>query len=246
MSSIRRIRRLASSLSGQMSPTARLASASGASAAGAAALLLSQRLDGTIPSVVLLAVAARAAGAAVALEGGGLAAAAAGDALRRQVAFVPTWILAAAAACVRAGSSVVGDVAGAHGVAGLALARGPAATTLGMWAILVALAVAAAGSGPAAAVTESASGARGVAVPPRVAARLDLLGFAAQVALIAALVCGPQIRGAADAVPWIAATAGVGFWAWAGRRAARLAAAPRVSAALSAAGVALVVAGGRV
>lgn len=217
-----------------MSLQSRLAIASGAAGAGAATLLLAHRFEGTVPAVLMMVLVARAGGTAAALRSEASAAAAA--ALSRQAAFVPAWVLAVAAASVRAGSTVIGDIAGAHGVAGLALARGPVAGVAGMWLCAAGLAIAIGGSGPAWASRRAAS-----SVP----ARTDLLGAAAQIGLASALLAGPQLREWSDAVPWIASAAALALWAWFGRSAARIASAPPVAGALCAAGLILVVAGGR-
>lgn len=217
-----------------MTIQSRLAVASGAAGAGAATLLLTQRSDGTIIAVLMMVLVARAAASASALRSD--LSAVAGAALQRQAAFVPAWVLAVAAASVRAGSTVIGDIAGAHAVTGVALARGPIAAVAGVWLCTAGLAIAIAGSAPAWGTEPAAS-----SVP----ARTDVLGAAAQIGLASALVAGPQIRAWSDAIPWAAAAVAFGVWAWFGRTAARMGPAPLVAGALCAAGLILVVAGGR-
>lgn len=222
----------------------RLAVASGASAAGAAALLMAHRFDGTVPAVLMMVLVVRAAGPASALPSGEIARQCAADALARQARFVPAWVLLAAAGSVRAGSTVLTDVSGAHGVAGIALARGPLPGVAGMWLAALAAAVAIGGSFTGDVVT---GGSRPAVVRgPRIARRLEWLGVAAQAGFAAAMIAGPQIRVATDAIPWVAAVASLGAWAWFGRMPARAPIAPWAAAGLGAAGLLLVVLGGRV
>jgi len=230
-----------------MSLHSRLAVASGASAAGAATLLLAQRFDGTVPAVLMMILVARAAGPAAALPAGELARQSASDALRRQALFVPAWVLLAAAASVRAGSTVLADVAGAHGVAGTALVRGPVAVVAGMWLATLGAAIAIGGSFSGSVELGGPAGAMGGAIvrPPRISRRLEALGVLAQIAFVAALVAGAQIRAWTDAAGWVVAAAALGAWAWFGRHAALLPVAPLAAGALCAAGLVFVVVGGR-
>lgn len=215
-----------------MSLSSRITSAAGVSAAGLSAVLLVQRIPGTAAEVAVAASVAAASGPALALAAGTNARAR--DALERQIRFAPAWALAIGAACLRAGTSLLQDVAGAHGVAGIALVHGPAFTVVGMWLCLIAAAIAVAGS-----VSETLGDDSGIGD------RLVLAGAGAQILLITALFSGPQVRSFVDAVPWIVAATLLAAWAWYGRIAARMTAAPWVATGLAAAGLILVVAGGR-
>lgn len=218
-----------------MNPSPRLAAASGAAALGVAALLLSQRFSGTFAAVVLLAAGVAAAAEAVALasptESVRLAAT---RSLATQIRFAPALTAAVLAACVRSGSAVVADVAGAHAVAGVGLVRGPIATVVGMCLAFGAATIAAAGMI-----------AGGDTQEPYAARRLRAIAGALLVVVVAALFAGPQISQVSDVIPWVIAAAGAGAWTWFGRAATRLPAAPMVAALLGLAGLALVVAGGQ-
>lgn len=206
-------------------------------------MLLAHRFEGTVPAVLIMVLAARASGPASALSAGEFARRLATAALRRQAAFASAWVLFAAAASVRAGSTVMADIAGAHGVAGLALARGPVLSIAGMWLAVLGVAIAIGGSFPARVGVRLAGPNGGMVLMPALARRLDLLGVAVQILFVAALAAGAQIRSATDAIGWVAAAVALGAWTWFGRDAARLPIAPAVAFGLCAAGLALVVGG---
>lgn len=183
---------------------ARVAFASGVAACVGAALLLAGRFEGSIVLAFLLAWAARLAPAATMLGAGPILATGAARAMRTQLLLAPAWAFVVATAAVRAGSVAVVDVRGANAVAGLALARGPLLTVLGVWVALVSGLIALGVRSPMGAVSQAPHDARGVVAPPSTLRRLELAGVAAQVLLLVTLFAGPQIDGPADSTWWVA------------------------------------------
>lgn len=170
----------------------RIALASGLAAAVGAGLLILGRIEGSLVAVVALVLAARAAP----LSAAGSPTAV--RALARHVETIPAWVALVVVATLRAGSPVLADIWGANGVAGLALARGSAATVAAAWAAaiacLLAIAVPAVGRG---ALPLSAD-------PPW--RQLEAIAVGLQVVVVAGVSAGPQVLGAVDVVPWIVAT----------------------------------------
>jgi hypothetical protein len=208
-----------------MTLAGRTAFASAAAGAGSFALLLAGRFSGTLATLLILALAIRAAGGAAAGED---------DASFKLQAFVvPAWAIAIAAAAYRAGSGALVDVRGAHAVAGLSVARGPALTVVGCGLCLAGLICAIAVSAPAKRSLVSA------------APRLAMLGSIAQVALAVAAFIGPAVAEPVDAASWIGGAAGVAIAAGAIRNSL----APKISLPaanlLALVGLVLVVVGGR-
>lgn len=243
-----------------MTLSPRLAFASAAASAGACVLLLTGRLEGTALLALLLACAARAAAAAVSLGGGPLADALAIRSLRRQALFAPAWGLALGAALFRGGSAVLGDLRGAHAVLGLPLARGTAAAVAGAWLALAAGVIAAAGPGLGRPEAAGPPGARAALPDDPGALTVEALALGAQVGVLAALFAGPQVTGVGPAIVWMLSLALLIVSAAAmALPSARLGAltpllrvppalrprAPVAAAVLGAAGLALMLAGGR-
>lgn len=225
---------------------ARVALASGAAAAAGAGLLLSGRVAGSALTALLLAGVARAAPAASVLEAGPVAGALAHRTLLRQAALAPAWALVLAAGAYRAGSADLGDIRGAHAVAGLALARGDALGVAGAWLGLLAIGAAALAAGLPGMRSEAGPGRAGALAVPEAVRRLDALALALQSVLAAALFAGPHVAGASDVLPWAAVAGGLALAAW--RAGAFLGTRREVPLAAGAAGalsLALVLAGGR-
>jgi len=205
----------------------RVALASGLAAAAGAALMLFGRIDGSIVTVLALAVAARAAAPAAS---GSVEAPAASS---RQIAAIPVWVAVAVAAVMRIESSSLDAALGANAVAGPALVRGGALMVAGSWVAVVA--------GTMAVVT--GFGATRPIVPEKPFATLEVIGVAVQVLLLAALFAGPQIDEIADAIPWVVAVAAIGGVVIAARSLARWDWVSRLAMVLGVAAVALTVAG---
>jgi hypothetical protein len=208
-----------------MTLAARTAFASAAAGAGAFALLAAGRFEGTLATLLILALAIRAAG--------GIASDEDDASFRLQAFVVPAWALAVAAAAFRAGSGALIDVRGAHSVAGLSVARGPLLTVVGCGACLAGLICAVAVTAP---VKRSLAS---------VAPRLAILGTIAQVALAVTAFAGPAVAEPVDAAAWVGGAAGVAILAGAVRNSL----APKITVpaanALTLVGLVLVLAGGR-
>lgn len=225
-----------------MSARSRLAFATGVGGLIGAALLLSGRFDGSVALVLLLAVAARVAVAATLVDAAPSVAAGAHSSIVRHAAFAPAWVLIVATGVVRAGSAVLSDARGANAVAGLAIARGDAATVIGVWLALAAgIMVLADRTGIG---VETIAGEGGTArVAPSSLDRLEIAAVVAQAALLVTLFAGPQVTGGLDAVPWVVGIAGLGGIAWFARD-MNVPKAPIIAAALAAVGLGLAIAGG--
>jgi hypothetical protein len=226
-----------------VSVRSRVAFASGVAGLVGATLLLTGRFEGSAVLALLFAWGARVAADASLLDAGPILAARALRRLADHASFAPAWAFVVAAGVVRAGSSGLGDLRGANRVAGLALARGHTISVAGAWCALIAGAVAIAARSAPGAETSGPIGAVGRVVPPVALRRLEAGAVLAQAALLATLFFGPQVSTATDALWWIAGVATVAVIAWESPRVhfRRLAA---LAAALAAAGLALVLAGG--
>lgn len=117
-------------------------------------------------------------------------------ALSRQAAVVPAWIGIAIVASIRAGSSDLGAMRGAHAVAGLGVLAGDVVTVAALWFATVAGALA------------IAYGGMRVGEPPL--GRLDMVGIALQGLLLVTMAAGPHVSGAVDLVPWVVASVVLG------------------------------------
>lgn len=192
-----------------MSPSPRLAFASGSAAAGLCALLLSGRLDATAFAVALVAAGARAAASVASMGGGPVASAAALRSLRRQAMVAPAWILAVTVAAFRSGSVGLADIRGANAVLGPAISHGGAMSVAASWLALAAGILAAAGPGFGRPDPAGERGRRGAVRGDGRAARLEAVAVAAQIGLLATLFAGPQISGVLDGVAWAAVLVGI-------------------------------------
>jgi hypothetical protein len=226
-----------------VSARSRVAFASGVGGLIGAALLVSGRFDGNVALALLFVGAARAARAATLVDAGPVVASGAHRSLARQIAFAPAWVLVVAAGVVRAGSAALSDARGANAVAGLAIARGETVTVIGVWLAVAAGIVALASRSPIGAETASSAGASGRVVVPSSLERLEIGAVIAQAALLVTLFAGPQITVGSDGVSWVLGIAGLVGIAWFARD-IDVPLAPKIAAALAAAGLALVIAGG--
>jgi len=226
-----------------VSARSRVAFASGAGGLIGATLLLSGRVDGSIVLALLFVGAARVAAPATLVGAGPVLAGGAYRSLAQLIAFAPAWVLVAATGVVRAGSAALSDARGANAVAGLAIARGQAATVAGAWFAIAAGIVAIASRVPIGAETESGAGTTGRIVVPATLKRLEAGAVIAQAALLVTLFAGPHVTGFGDGVSWILGLAGLAGIAWFARD-VELRNAPLIAAVLAAVGVALAIAGG--
>jgi hypothetical protein len=228
----------------RVSLRARVAFASGVAGSVGAVLLLAGRFEGTVVLAFAFAWAARLAPAATMMGAGPILAGGAARALWNQLCFAPAWALIVGIGALRAGSVELVDVRGANAVAGLALARGPVLTVLGVWCALAAGAAAVGSSTPMGAETAAPQNARGVVAVPPPLRRLEAAGALAQIALLVTLFAGPQIDAPADTVWWITGAVALAVGAIVVRTLGARFAAPAVSGAAAAIGLALVLLGG--
>jgi hypothetical protein len=228
----------------RVSLRARVAFASGAAGCVGAALVLAGRFEGTVVLAFAFAWAARLSPSATMMGAGPILAGGAGRALWNQLRLAPAWAVIVAIGALRAGSVELADVRGANAVAGLALARGPALTVLGVWCALAAGAAAVGASTPVGAETAAPQSARGVVAVPPTLRRMEAAGALAQIALLVTLFAGPQIDAAADAVWWVLGATALGAGAFVVRRLGAAFPAVMVAGAGAAIGLALTVAGG--
>ena len=226
-----------------MSVRSRVAFATGVAGLSGATLMFSGRFDGSIALALLFAFAARTAVAASVLDAGPVLAGRAERSLAQQARFAPTWALVVVAGAVRAASGSIADVRGAHAVAGLAIARGPALTVAGSWLALAAGAVALVSSTSLSTETASASGTAAIVRPPVALCRLEAGGVIALAVLLVTLFAGPQVTNGTDAAWWIGALAVLLAFAWRARD-MELQSPEVIAAVLAAAGAAFVIAGG--
>jgi len=218
-----------------VSVRSRVAFASGVAGLAGATLTLSGRFDAGVGLVLLFALAAQAGSSGASIDAVPWRAGGASRALGRQARLAPAWAVVVAVGALRAGSASIADVRGANAVAGLALARGPAATVAGVWLAIAAGAVAIVGSiGPAA--ERDAAG-------PVTLRRLEAAGVFALAAILVTLFAGPQIRGATDAVAWVVGLGALSALGWRAR-ALNLPDLSLVALALASAGLVLTLAGG--
>jgi hypothetical protein len=218
-----------------VSVRSRVAFATGVAGIAGATLTLSGRFDAGVGLVLLFALAAQAGASGASIDTGPAFAAEAGRDLARQARLAPAWAIVVSTGALRAGSASIADVRGANAVAGLALARGPVVTVAGAWLAVAAGAVAIVAS-------MGSSTVRGAAAPAALR-RLEGAGVFALAAILVTLFAGPQVRGATDAVAWVAGIAALSALAWRART-LDLPDLSLVAFALAAAGLGLTLAGG--
>lgn len=195
---------------------------------------------------LLLALSIRTASLASLVGAGPILAADAVRGLRRRAWLSPVWAIAIAVAVVRSGSSELLDVRGAHAVAGLALARGPAITVAGTWLAFIGTLLALVAWSPLGTETAGSPAARGRVEAPVPTRRLEAIGIVAEAALVVTLFMGPQIVEGTDAVWWVVGIGALVGGAWLARRFRLPEPASRQPApgALAVAGLVLVLIGG--
>jgi hypothetical protein len=196
---------------------ARVAFATGVAGLAGAMLILTGRIDGSVALALLFASGARAAAAGTLMGGGPLLADQASRSLGQQARFAPAWALVAIAGAIRAGSASLADARGANAVAGLAIARGPALTVVGMWLAVAAGAVAIV-SYTSIGVRTASADAPGIVAVPVALRRLEVAAVVAQAALLVTLFAGPQVIDPADAAWWVAGIGTIVALAWKARK----------------------------